>query len=66
MTAESEHYRLFPLIPFDPQHGVEVYYVEIDPGTTYDGEPHKGNVEENIFVIPSVFLAEQAPGLSES
>ncbi len=51
LTAESEQYRLYPLMPFDPEHGFEIYYVEIDPGTTYAGEPHKGNVEEYVFVI---------------
>ena len=51
MTAEAGQYRLFPLIPFDPEHGFEVYYVEIEPETTYAGEPHKGNVEEYVFVM---------------
>ena len=51
MTAESGNYRLFPLMPFDPEHGFEIYYVEMEPGTTYAGEPHKGNVEEYVFVM---------------
>ena len=51
LTAKSEHYRLFPLIPFDPEHGFEIYHVEIDSGTTFDGEPHKGNVEEYVFLL---------------
>ncbi len=51
LTAESEHYRLFPLIPFEPQQSFETYYVEIDPGTVFSGEPHEGNVYEYIFVI---------------
>jgi len=50
LTAESKRYRLFPLIPFDPEHAFEVYYVEIEPGTTFGGEPHQGNVEEYVFV----------------
>jgi len=50
LTAESKRYRLFPLIPFDPEHSFEVYYVEIEPGTTFGGEPHQGNVEEYVFV----------------
>lgn len=49
-TAESERYRLFPLMPFDPEHGFEIYYVEIEPHTTFRGEPHLGNVEEYVFV----------------
>ena len=51
LTAESEHYRLFPLIPFDPQQSFETYYVEIDPNTVFSGEPHEGNVYEYVFVI---------------
>jgi len=50
LTAEEGHYRLFPLIPFDPQQSFETHYFEIDPGTVYRGEPHKGNVYEYIFV----------------
>ncbi|OQY54106.1 MAG: hypothetical protein B6245_21755 [Desulfobacteraceae bacterium 4572_88] len=51
LTAESEHYRLFPLIPFEPQQSFETYYVEIDPGTVFSGEPHEGNVYEYVFVL---------------
>ena len=51
LTAESEHYRLFPLIPFEPQQSFETYYVEIDPGTVFSGEPHEGNVYEYVFVF---------------
>ena len=51
LTAVSDHYRLFPLIPFDPQHSFETYYVEIDPGTVFSGEPHEGNVYEYVFVL---------------
>lgn len=51
LTAESERYRLFPLIPFDPHQSFETYYFEIDPGTTFSGEPHQGNIYEYVFVI---------------
>ena len=51
LTAKSDRYRLFPLMPFDPEHGFEIYHVEIDPKTTYQGEPHEGNVEEYVFVM---------------
>ena len=50
LTAESGHYRLFQLIPFDPQQSFETYYVEIDPGTVFSGEPHEGDVYEYVFV----------------
>ena len=51
LTAESEHYRLFPLIPFEPEQSFETYYIEIDPGTIFSGEPHEGNVYEYVFVL---------------
>ena len=50
LTGEAEHYRLYPLVPFDPEHSFETYYVEIDPGTLFSGEPHEGNVNEYIYV----------------
>lgn len=50
LTAEGEHYRLFPLIPFSPEQAFETYYFEIDPGTVFHGEPHQGNVQEYLFV----------------
>ena len=51
LTAESERYRVYPLIPFEPQQSIETYYVEIDPGTVFKGEPHEGNVYEYVFVL---------------
>lgn len=50
LTAESEHYRLYPLIPFSPELSFETYYFEIDPGTTFTGEPHTGNIYEYVFL----------------
>ncbi len=50
LTAENGAYRLYPIIPFDPEQAIETYYVEIEPGTTFLGEPHEGNVYEYIFV----------------
>lgn len=51
LTAESEHYRLFPMIPFEPEQGFETYFIEIDPDTVFSGEPHEGNVYEYVFVL---------------
>jgi len=51
LTAESEHYRVFPLVPFEPQQSFETYYIEIDPDTVFSGEPHEGNVYEYVFVL---------------
>ncbi len=51
LTAKSGHYRLFPLIPFDPRRSFETYYLEIDPKTDYSAQPHEGEVEEYVFVL---------------
>lgn len=51
LTAVSRRYRLYPLISFDPQQPVETYYFEVDPDTTYEGNPHDGDVYEYLFVI---------------
>lgn len=50
ITEEHGHFRLYPLIPFDPQQSYETYYFEIDPKTAFHGEPHAGNVYEYLFV----------------
>jgi len=55
LTAEADHYRVFPLIPFEPEQPVETYYIEIDPDTVFKGEPHEGNVYEYVFVIKGQF-----------
>jgi transcriptional regulator with XRE-family HTH domain len=51
LTGQSDHYRLFPLMPFEPQQSFKTYYVEIDHGAVYKGEPHDGNVYEYVFAI---------------
>ena len=51
LQGESEGYRLYPVVPFDPERSFEIYYVEIDPGTTLDAEPHQGNAKEYVFVV---------------
>ena len=43
-------YRNYPMIPFSPESMFEVYFIEIDPGTVFPGEPHSENADENIFV----------------
>ena len=50
LMGEDAGYRLYPLVLFDPQRALEVYYVEIDPGVSLDADPHQGNTEEHVFV----------------
>lgn len=51
MRAESSGYRLYPLTAYNPQRAFETYYVELDPGTVLEAEPHQGNAEEHVFVL---------------
>lgn len=51
IKAGKKGYRLFPLVPFQPDRPVEIYYVEIDEKVAFDGEPHEGNARETVFVI---------------
>ena len=51
LTASSDRYRVFPLVKFEPHQSFETYYLEIDPGASFTGEPHQGNIYEYIFVI---------------
>lgn len=50
LVERDGHYRVYPLILFDPERPVETYYIELDPDTTFHGQPHEGNVYEYIFV----------------
>ncbi len=50
LTDEGGHYRVYPLIPFNPEQSFETYYLEVDQGAVFQGEPHQGNVYEYLFV----------------
>ena len=50
LIEEDGHYRVYPLVPFEPDRAFETYYVEIDPETLFHGEPHEGNVYEYLYV----------------
>ena len=47
----TDGYRLYPLVLFDPQRALEVYYVEIDPGVSLDADPHQGNTQEHVYIL---------------
>ena len=44
-------YRLYPMVGFRPDRPLEIYYVEIEEGVVFDGEPHQGKARETVFVI---------------
>ena len=50
LIEANNHYRIFPLVPFDPEQPFETYYIEIDPDTVFVGEPHVGNIYEYVYV----------------
>ncbi len=50
LYAESKHFRVYPLIPFDPRQSFEVYFFQMDPGTKFESEPHLGDVSEYILL----------------
>ena len=51
LTGDSQGYRLYPLIAFSPERSFELYYVEIEPQTALEADPHQGNAEEHVFVL---------------
>jgi XRE family transcriptional regulator, regulator of sulfur utilization len=44
-------YRLYPVVEFQPERPVEIYYTEMDAGVRFDGEPHQGSARETVLVI---------------
>ncbi|MGB3222279.1 MAG: XRE family transcriptional regulator [Desulforhopalus sp.] len=56
LTGENEHYRVYLLVPFDPEQPFETFYIEIDPDTVFDGTPHEGNVYEYVYVTEGELL----------
>jgi transcriptional regulator with XRE-family HTH domain len=55
---ESGHYKVFPIVTFNPKMPIEIYYLEMDAGSEFKGEPHHGNIEEQIFVIEGFLKME--------
>lgn len=59
--------RLYPIFPFDPAKGFEIFTIELEPGCNHQSTPHNDDVEEYIIVtsgqieltiIDNVFLLE--------
>lgn len=48
ITNENGTYLIYPLFPFDPEKGYEVYATDIVPGGTHEAEGHLG--EETLFM----------------
>ena len=58
LQDNNGHYRVYPIIPFNPKMPIEIYYLEMDNNSVFISEPHQGNIEEQIFVINGVLEME--------
>lgn len=51
VSEENGKYRVYSIIPYDPERGWEFYKIEMDPGVIHKSEAHTEGVEETITVI---------------
>ncbi|MBY4676186.1 helix-turn-helix domain-containing protein [Marinobacterium arenosum] len=48
---ESEQLQFFPLFPFDPAFGFELFQIALEPGQEHLSEPHDEGVTEHVIVV---------------
>lgn len=61
VTFVSENdgkYRVYSIVPYDPERGWEFYKIEMDPGVVHQSEAHTEGVEETITVIKGQAIIE--------
>lgn len=51
LTEDDGRYRVFSIIPYDPERGWELYRIEMDPKCSYESVPHMDGVEESMTVV---------------
>lgn len=51
LTEDEGRYRVYSIIPFDPDRGWEFYRVELDPLCSYESAPHMEGVEETLTLV---------------
>lgn len=51
-------YRVYPLVPFNPEKQFEIFLITLDPGCEHKSEPHNAGVEEYIFVSEGTLEVE--------
>jgi len=51
LTEDSGRYRVFSIIPYNPERGWEFYRVELDPHCSYESAPHMAGVEETLTIV---------------
>ncbi|MBK3494873.1 helix-turn-helix transcriptional regulator [Viridibacillus sp. YIM B01967] len=58
-VAENDgKYRVYSIIPYDPERGWELFKVEMDPGCSHSSEAHTEGVEETITAIKGQVIVE--------
>lgn len=50
LSENEGQYRVYPLIPFQPDKQFEVFAITLEPGCVHYSESHHRGVEEHIFV----------------
>lgn len=51
ITEDEGRMRTYPVFPFDPIRGMEVFLIEFDPGCHHASEKHSDGVEEVLLVL---------------
>ena len=51
LTEDDGRYRVYSIIPYNPDRGWELYRLEFDPNCSYESAPHNEGVEETITVV---------------
>ncbi len=51
LTEDEGRYRVFSIIPYDPERGWEFYRIEMDPLCSYESVPHMDGVEESLTIV---------------
>ena len=46
VTGDGGRYRNFPMFPFDGERRFEIYYIEMDPASHLEAEPHPDGTQE--------------------
>lgn len=51
LTGDEGRYRNYPLFPYDSSRRFEIYYIELDPKSSLEAEPHPEGVQEFVTVF---------------
>ncbi|MFX3673927.1 MAG: helix-turn-helix domain-containing protein [Paenisporosarcina sp.] len=54
LTEDDGRYRVFSIIPYDPERGWEFYRIELDPECSYESAPHNEGVEETLTLVDGI------------